>query len=134
MRQVQLDVDGLEIRAPISGIISAIHSWPGQAVQRGEPVVTIAADHGRYVVGYVRQENNLTVRDEMAVQIRPRGDVNTKFVTTKVERVGPQFEPVPEHQLMDPTRAEWGLPIRIAIPAELDLHPGSLVDIRIPRS
>ena len=134
IRQVELEMDQLQVRAPISGVISAIHSWPGQTVQLGQAVVTISADHGRYVVGYLREDQPLDVSAQTQVAVRRRGSPATRFVATHVERVGPQVEPVPLHHLSDPARPEWGLPIRIAIPAQLRLPPGTLVDVRIPRT
>ena len=133
IKQVEIEVANLEIRSPISGIVSAIHSWPGQSIRQGEPVITIAADQGRYVVAYVRQEANINVVPEMDVDVRGKGESVTKFISTTIERVGPQVELVPDHQLLTPGRQEWGLPIRISIPEDMKLPPGSLVDIRIPR-
>ena len=97
IRQIELEKDWLEVRAPIAGTIVAIHRHPGQSVRAGDPIVTIAAEQGRYIVGYVPQENRFRPEVGMAVEVRPRlpGSRPREGV---VERVGPQVELIPVHQ------------------------------------
>ncbi len=129
IREVELQIDALEIRAPINGTICAIHSWPGQFIRAGEPIVTIAADEGRYAVAYVRQEERFHPRADMEVYVRARGSRHQMELVT-IERVGPQFELIPVRLLRDPRTPEWGRPIRIALPKTLPLMPGELIDIK----
>jgi len=128
VRELELAVQMLEIRAPISGTICAIHRWPGQHVRTGDPIVTIAAQKGRYIVSYVRQEQRLYVEPGMPVALRLRAPASRE-IPSSVERVGPQIEPVPPHLLRDPTRPEWGQPVRIVLPPKLPVRPGELIDI-----
>ncbi len=128
MDELRVQVELLQIRAPIRGTISAVHVWPGQAVREGDPIVTIAADQGRYIVSYVRQQQRIQPEVDMVVHIRHRVP-GAREQATKIERVGRQFEPVPLHQLTNPRVPEWGLPVRISIPANLAARPGELVDI-----
>ena len=129
MDELRQRIDGLEIRAPISGVICAVHSWPGQNLRAGDPVVTLAADQGRYIISYVRQEQRIRPEVGMPVWIRVR-DKGNRLVRCTVERVGPQVEPVPEHQQRDPKVQEWGQPVCIEPPANAELRPGELVDVR----
>ena len=129
MEELRVQIDGLEIRAPISGTICAIHGWPGQRLQAGDPIVTVAADHGRFIVSYVRQEQQVQPQVGMPVWVRVRGSGN-RLVRSVVERVGPQVEPVPLHQQRDAKVQEWGQPVCIQPPANLELHPGQLIDVR----
>ncbi len=129
IREAELQIGALEIRAPISGTICKIHSWPGQFIKAGEPIVTIAADEGRYAVAYVRQEQRFHPRADMEVYVRARGSRHQMELVT-IERVGPQFELIPIRLLRDPRTPEWGRPIRIALPKTLPLMPGELIDIK----
>jgi multidrug resistance efflux pump len=126
--EVQLEIDSLEVRAPISGTICAINCWPGQHVRAGDPIVTLAADQGRYIVSYVRQQQRFRPRPGMPVAVRLRLP-GARPVDTWVERVGPQVELVPPHHRRDPAVPEWGQPIRILPPQGLALRPGELVDV-----
>jgi multidrug resistance efflux pump len=128
IRQVQLQVDALELTSPLTGTIAAVYRWPGQNVRAGEPIMTIAATGSRYIVSYVRQEVRFRPEPGMSVDIRLRL-AGAQTHTTQVERVGPQVELVPEHQRRDPRLLEWGLPVRIAVPADLTIRPGELVDV-----
>jgi hypothetical protein len=51
---------------------------------------------------------------------------------SRVERIGPQIELVPEHQraLHEVNTWEWGLPVWIRVPQEGEFRPGELVDLR----
>ena len=128
----EAQIKSLVILAPISGRIAAIHSHPGQAVQTGAPVVTIASNRpGEYIVSYVRQAQRLHPTEGMKVQLRTRGP-GSQSLESEVEYVGPQFEEVPPVHLSDPAIQEWGLPVRIRLPAELRARPGEEIDIVFP--
>lgn len=126
--ELQVRIDGLQIRAPIGGTVCAIHAWPGQNLSAGDPVITVAADQARYIVSYVRQEQRVQPQVGMPVMVRVRGS-SGRLVESVVERIGPQVEPVPLHQQRDPNVPEWGLPVCIQPPAQLRLRPGELIDI-----
>lgn len=127
--QIELEREWLDIRAPIAGTIVAVHRRPGQSVRAGDPVVTIAADQGRYIVGYVPQENRFRPEVGMAVEVRSRlpGIPPREGV---VDQVGPQVEPIPVHQRRSAQVMEWGQPVRILLPEGLEARPGELLDIR----
>jgi len=128
IRQIEVERDWIEVRAPIAGTIVAIHRHPGQNVRAGDPIVTVAAEQGRCIVGYVPQENRFRPEVGMAVEVRPRlpGSLPREGV---VDRVGPQVELIPVHQRRSPQVMEWGQPVRIILPEGLDARPGELVDV-----
>jgi multidrug resistance efflux pump len=132
MAELRVLIDGLQIRAPFSGTIAAVFAWPGQSVRQGEPVLTLATEQGRFVVGYLRQAQRIrpTVGAPVDVRVRVPG---ARPVSAVVGRVGPQVELIPPHQRRDPAVLEWGLPVRITLPDGLAARPGELVDIRFRR-
>jgi multidrug resistance efflux pump len=129
IHQAQLQIDALEIRAPIPGRICKIDSWPGQNVRAGDPILTIASDVGRYAVAYIRQEQRIYPEVDMIVDIRARVP-GSRPEAVKVEEVGSQYEAIPLHLLRDPRVPEWGLPVRISLPSGFSVRPGELIDIR----
>jgi multidrug resistance efflux pump len=129
IRELELQVKALEIRAPLDGTVAAIARLPGQAVRAGDTVVTIASDQAQYIVGYIRQQARFHPVVGMAVDVRLRSNPSVA-IEAYVDRVGPQFELVPSHQLRDPRVAEWGLPVRIVLATQSELRPGELVDLR----
>ncbi len=128
MSELRLEIEALQVRAPITGAICRIHCWPGRNVRAGDPVATIAADQGRYIISYVRQEQRIHPTVGMPVAVRVHG-AGGRMLPSTVERVGPQYEVIPPRQCRGPDAAEWGLPVRIVIPKTLDIRPGELVDV-----
>jgi multidrug resistance efflux pump len=131
--ELQVQLDALQVRAPLRGTICAIHGWPGQQIRAGDPVFTLAAEEGRYIVSYVHQEQRIRPAVGMPVLVRVRGS-RTRPLASVVERVGPQVELVPLHHLRDPKTQEWGQPACIQAPPGLVLRPGELIDVTFQRS
>jgi multidrug resistance efflux pump len=131
--EYQVQLESLQIRAPFRGTICAIQGWPGQQIRAGDLIVTLAAEEGRYIVSYVRQEQRIRPAVGMPVAVRLRGS-RTLPVGSVIERVGPQVELVPLHHLRDPKTQEWGQPVCIQPPQQLDLRPGELIDVTFQRT
>lgn len=130
LQDVKRQIQSLDICAPITGTITAIHAWPGQNVRAGTPILTIAATQGQYIVSFMRQEQRVVPAVGMTVDVRVRSMPRTSS-RSMIQEIGPQVEPLPAHHLRDPKVPEWGLPVRIAIPAGMVLRPGELVDVAI---
>src|SRR3990170_4332014 len=128
IQELQIQVDALVIKAPVSGTIAAIYRWPGQRVRAGDPILTIAADHGEYIIAYVRQDQPFRPTVGMSVEVRTRVPGRPPL-TAVVTDVGPQYEPAPVELLRDPTRPEWVLPVRIYFHEHLDARPGEPLDL-----
>jgi multidrug resistance efflux pump len=138
MQEIQVELDKLMITAPIDGVISMVYRYPGQSIQAGDPIVSIARPDSSYVISYVRQQQRISLYEGMEVGLRLRASPGAPEYTSSVEVVGPQVAQVPAHQLSDQTVPEWATPIKIPIPPELrqeDLRPGQLVHVifRSPR-
>lgn len=123
----------IELSAPISGTLVAIRCSPGQTVVPGQLIATIAADHGRHIVGYIPEESTLSTRPGMRVTLRGRA-AGSPVVTGEVEVVGSQIEKIPRHQRMSATLPQWGTPVRIKVPGDTALRPGALVDVVFERA
>jgi multidrug resistance efflux pump len=126
----ELRLSSLEIRAPIDGVISTLYYRPGATLRLGEPIMTIAANEGQFILSYVRQGRNLEPQPQMVVDVRRRV-IPREAGKGYIERVGSQVELVPPNQCRDPRAMEWGLPVQIRIPTNLKLRPGELVDLRL---
>ncbi len=128
IHEVEVNISRLTIRAPIRGMIVTIHHWPQSAVRADDPIITLAADQGRYLVSFVRQEQHVNPRVGMDVDVRKRAAISPT-VRTVVEQVGPQVEPIPVHLCRDPKYPEWGLPVRITLPKDFTGRPGELFEV-----
>jgi len=126
----RLEHDGktTDLTSPITGQVVTLHRRPGDTVREGQLLVSIAGEQGRYITTYVRSDKRVQPEPGMPVDVRLKSDPS-KTYRTAVERVGPQFEPIPPAQLRDRKAEEWGLPVIISIPPEAALKPGELVYI-----
>lgn len=133
LAQLDLMLDSLDIRSPISGTVVKLHLRPGQMVKPGEAIMEVAAAEAGYVVSFLREgQNYIRPAPGMDVDVRPRTDP-TRVVKAKVDTVGAQVEVVPPRQLRDQKTPEWGLPVRMVIPANTGLRPGELVNLAFHR-
>ncbi len=123
----------LEIQAPISGTLVDVRSWPGQTVIPGQIIATIAADHGRHIVGFIPEESSLLAKRGMQVTLQSRA-AGSPRLTSEVEEVGMQIEKIPLHQRTSATLPQWGTPVRIKVPNDTALRPGALVDVHFDGS
>jgi len=119
----------VDLAAPVSGTLVKISCRPGQTVVPGEPIATIAADQGHHIVGYIPEDSDLVAKRGMTVTLLPRA-AGAPITASKVEEVGAQIEKIPRHQRTSATMPQWGVPVRIKMPSESVLRPGSLVDLR----
>jgi multidrug resistance efflux pump len=128
VQQLQELIDNRDIRSPIAGTVMEVHRRSGQAVRPGQIIMVIASGKPDYIVSYVRQQQPVKPAPGMAIEIRKRTPERT-MARTYVQGVAEHVELVPEHQLRDTRTPEWGTPVRIEIPANMQLKPGELVDV-----
>ena len=124
----------LQLRAPISGIVTAVHHQAGEQVPPGQPIVFITSKESGRIVGFLPPASPITPRLGMKVEVRTR---SPKRVTAmaKVTGLGPHLESVTNSMvqpvLVRPTVVQpLGRPISISLPPELKLLPGAPVDLR----
>lgn len=130
MRELELQVGALQIRAPFAGEIAAVHIRPGQAVTAGQPIFTLADPHSQHVVVYFRDQSLIWPEPGMQVSLYSRRDPSLMFDSSIVS-IASQVEALPERHRTDVLVPEWGLPVRIALPENMPLRPGELVGVHI---
>jgi multidrug resistance efflux pump len=128
-KRVDRRVTNAEVKAPISGTVTAVWRQPGEFAKQGQDILTITQDAGGHIISFVRPGTGVMPKKDMKVVVR--GQDSTKSASTIVQEVGTQVQPVPEHQLVNARKPEWGFAVRIAMPnsSELPLRPGELVTL-----
>jgi len=111
-----------------TGTIMEVYRRPGQSVRAGEVIMRIANPDSMYIVSYVRQPHRVHLEENSPVGIQVR-TVPIRGAETVIAKIGPQIESIPSRQLRDPDVPEWGLPVKINVPQELELTPGELVNV-----
>jgi multidrug resistance efflux pump len=133
--EVRVQMEYLTIRAPFDGMITTVWLHPGQNVQTGTPVFTLAATESPYVLAYVRPTQYL--RPEIGMGADVKFNAGGQTVDGRIVRIGAEVTDVSLKQLFDPRISEWGLPIAIqlkyppGVKEKLHPRPGELVHVRL---
>ena len=59
LKELQVQTQALIVRSPIGGTVTQVFTWPGQNIQRGEPIIEVAANEGRHIVGYLPENKRI---------------------------------------------------------------------------
>ena len=121
-------IESLDIVSPAKGQISKAFVRSAQSLQQGTAVATVTPSTGTWVVVYSRDQGILRLAAGMPVTVSLLRDPRQKFSST-VASVGPKIESIPARQRSNPRVEEWGRPMRIAVPENVEIPPGSLVSV-----
>jgi len=69
VEQLRAQREALDITAPVTGTITAVHAYPGSRLETGEPILTLISDAFR-VLAEVNQENVPVVRGSKSAIVR----------------------------------------------------------------
>lgn len=131
LRLAEAQLRPVTVTAPMDGMVSAVNRRTGEHVEAGEPILTISGYESDRIVAYMRQPLVIEPEPGMIVEVRSRGQDRTHAEAVVME-VGPHLEQISE-TLLRPLNVfdetELGLPLLIALPSELSLRPGEIVDI-----
>jgi multidrug resistance efflux pump len=127
---LQAEAEPVLLRAPISGVITALHQQQGGFVDAGLPLATIRSTQPLHIVGYLRQPASQIPEEGSRIDVITRGDRKLR-AEARVRKVGPQFEPLgPAFVRPFAEQEERALPLLISLPEGLSLRPGEIVDLR----
>jgi multidrug resistance efflux pump len=132
LRGIELEIDGLEIRSPVTGKIVTISRHPGQSVQLGTEVMVVAREQSESAIAYLRSDLRIRPELDMRVYVWPR-DGRSRPVEARVAGVGPQMQEIPELVARSQKVREWGLPVMVRLPPGYRARPGEVVNVRFPR-
>jgi hypothetical protein len=132
VRVKQADAGGqvVDVTAPLTGQIAALAVLPGELVEKGDPLFTLAAPVPEYIVCHVADEGQQLPKVGAVVAVR-RQARGAPWTPATVEAVGPALEPPPAFLNGVAAAASRLRPLRISLPKDSHLAPGSLVEVRL---
>jgi HlyD family secretion protein len=132
VRQAEVALENTEVRAPFDGRVTIRHREPGEAVQPGQPVVTLTDPGDRWVRIYV-PENRLgavSIGQEAAIEsdtFRGRAyEGRVTFIASEAE-----FTPRNIQTREERVKLVFAVRVRIVGDPELELKPGMPADVRL---
>jgi multidrug resistance efflux pump len=129
LREIEAQRDSLVLRSPIDGEVSAILCRSGQAVEPGEPILTITDPQVRDIVAWLDGSDPREVRPNTPVIVTSR-ERGGRSADSFVVRVGTAIEPLPPRLWPDPTSPAYGRAVIIAALPQMELQPGELLTVR----
>lgn len=127
--EILADRVALELKSPFDGIVSEIQRKSGEAVLAGEPILTIAETKPREILAYADQDLATRLRANMKVKLIKNSDPQ-QVANSQITHLGPGMQLVPEQLRHDPAVLQWGRPMLIKVPPNMDLMPGEIVGIK----
>lgn len=132
LEAVLLRCHDLALTAPFGGVVTQIPACPGQVVQPGEAVVTLAEAAPAEIVVWldeasVRQLQGTSELQAMEVQATADQQMQAHC---PVAHIGPVVETMPPELWPAPDLPTRGRPVVLGIPAGLKLVPGEQVTVR----
>ena len=120
------------LTAPVTGMIGAIQRHAGEYVIAGEPLVIINSLWSDRVVGYLRQPYMVDPEVGMPVLVTTRTRERKRF-HAQITQVGAHVESITNSlaYLRPGFLTDAGLPIVVALPANIQIRPGEVVDLLI---
>lgn len=136
LEMLEHQLNPMVLVSPIDGFVSFVHRRAGETVMPGEPILTISGSRSDRIIAFIRQPLRLDLTNGMPIEVRARS-FRRAGAMAQVVGVGGQMEPILPELL--PIRAggsnnvEYGLPVVVSVPPELNLIPGEIVDLFLRR-
>lgn len=134
IERIKAEMMPVELHAPMSGQIAAVHKSNGEYVDRGDSILRIHSPQPDYILAHMKHPFVTEPEPGMEVLVRKQSRGREQAVM-QIDEVGVQIETVDESVAFFPSQQyeAAGLPLRIAINYELNLMPGERVDMRLIR-
>lgn len=130
-QETQLQQEGtVHLRAPMDGIVQTLAATPGERIAAGAIIATVSSPKSSRVIAYVRQPLALEPQPGMPVEIRTRGVVR-QVGQSEIANVSRPLDLISSTLRLPgfDSEIERGLAFSVPIPADLNVHPGELVDV-----
>jgi multidrug resistance efflux pump len=123
------------VRAPISGMIQFVNKQEGELSIEGEILVSLNSLWSDRVISYLRQPFFVEPKIGAKVTITTR-DRTRKTVVSEIIQIGAHYDVITNSlaYLRQGAIVDAGLPIVVRLPANVQIHPGEMVDLRLEGS
>lgn len=120
------------LTAPIAGMVSVPHRQAGEFVPAGEPLLTVHSARADNIVAYLRQPYRFDPEVGAPVRVTTRNFRRQAF-HSHIMQVGAQVEVLTNALavLRPGSLVDSALPLIIAIPSDVTIRPGEIVDVSL---
>lgn len=121
----------VDLPSPLDGVITKVGGLPGQWIGRGETILQIASSKPTFITCHVPDNGSKPPEPGTMVAVRLRGGGN-RWAAAEIEGIGPIVASAIIYDGTSTGASIRGVPVRITLPTDLPLKPGTLVDVRFP--
>lgn len=128
---LQAEGQTVSIKAPIDGVISAVHQFSGSKIVENMSIAVISSTEATRIIGYVRRPYEAIPKPGDTVKIR-RHSFKREVAEGTVLDVSGHLAPISTALVPFPMNSntnELGMPFAVSVPAQLALLPGESVDL-----
>lgn len=131
LQEAQHALEPVAIVAPRSGVVQFVARHAGETIEPGEGFIGVTARRSDRIVSYLRQPYPVEIEVGMTVEVATRERRRRTF-QSYVTHVGARVEAITNSLALVRPNAlfDAGLPFVVSMPANVDVRPGELLDIR----
>ncbi len=133
-QDAQLQLEPVTLVAPRSGLVHFVYRQTGENVVAGEGLFSISPLRSERIIAYLRQPYPVNLQIGMKVGVATREHPRRRF-ESEVIQIGARIEVITNTLAVVPMNALWdaGLPFVMALPNDVNLRPGEIVDLRFQK-
>ncbi len=128
LNKLQEERNGYTLIAPVSGLVTLIHSYAGEVVTPGEIVVGMVGAQSSRVIACLSEDQALDIRRGDIATLWPRGE--EKMLSGRVVTLGPLVDEVPIRCRQIPGRQAFGRHVTILLDDKSSLIPGQALSVK----
>jgi HlyD family secretion protein len=123
VKQLDLAIEELTIRAVADGVVSALVHRAGDVVQAGTPIVSLVTSRPRMLVAILPESAATKVTMGSKAELR-RAAIFAPVMAARVVELAPEVEEIPVRARPSPSTPAWGRRVTIELQAETEILPG----------
>ncbi|NLX13971.1 MAG: HlyD family efflux transporter periplasmic adaptor subunit [Phycisphaerales bacterium] len=128
--ELSLEHTMLVLKSPMDGVVSQILRGAGESVRSGEPILTVVSTRPAQIIAYIAPAQASRLTAGTPVRLETMRESNSRqTLDSRIEAVGPQVEQIPTRLWRNPAVPEWGWPVKIMVPTELEILCGETVGV-----
>lgn len=116
VEEITVECEGLTLRSPLDGVVTAVYLRDGDTVTAGAPIMTVAEPNSMQIVSFVEQGTSVDPEEGMEVEVRRRTQP-VQVARARVLEVGARAERIPRPAARNTSIESWGVRVLISMPA-----------------
>jgi multidrug resistance efflux pump len=130
MREIQVQIEALVLRAPVDGVVALISHRAGEVVPAGTEVLNIVTATPGMIVGLISESKARVVSVGAPAVVQRPGFLQRKL-TGRVVEISPQIDEILPRFRPSPTVPAFGRRVFIRLDQPQDLLPGEAFNVHL---